>query len=193
MSEDINRDARPLATKGSQGVSLPESPKVTGATCDVKTMCNLYGITEVMASLLTNIVETGGNISKAAEMAGTTRQIHYDCLSRHEGYKKAWEHVRYALGNAAWLRLADRAVNGDEVIHNGKVAKDPKTGEPLRRFDTIAGIYVSKSGGGFADSKPEREKRENAVQISIHIPEANRTVEPIVVEYNQPQEEPERP
>lgn len=144
------------------------------ATIDItqqaETLCTRHKITQTQAELLTALVVCGGNISRASQIVGHSRQHHYQSLGYSEAYRAAYKEAVTALGNAAWLKLADRAINGDIVLYQGEIVRDPETGEPLRQFSDVAQIYVSKSGAGFSDQPSSGKPSGGNTQINVIMP-----------------------
>lgn len=130
----------------------------------------LYGLNEKQAGFLTAFAECG-NVSKAAEKTGIARQTHYQYLAHNERYREAYNVARRTVGDLVFEALSESAIEGDKVIHNGQYSIDERTGDYVRRPNTIAQIFLSKAIGGLRDQdSASKTSTQNNVQVVVNLP-----------------------
>lgn len=160
-------------------VSMPERQTDNQITTYTEQISKRFDITVTQASLLTNLILCGGNLSKAARQAGTARQIHYDCLEYSENYRAAYSAATKILGNEIMLKIADRALNGDPTLYNGEIVTDAE-GNPVKKYSDILQIYASKALAGYTDQPKQSQQStsKSGPTVNIYLPAAE--TQPIV-------------
>lgn len=127
-----------------------------------------YGITEKQAAFLTEFARCG-NVSEAARTSGTCRRAHYDYLETSERYQSAFQSTLKAVGRRVVEKMAERAIQGDLILHDGKIVSG-KDGNPLKRYDTVLQIFISKALAGLTDQSTSAERRSAGPNITIVMP-----------------------
>jgi len=100
--------------------------------------------------------ETGGNITRAAECVGITRQTHYDWLESDPEYVEEFKKAEQEAADRLEEEARRRAVEGWEepVFHKGKVVG------AVRKYSDALLIFLLKG------AKPEKYKERVANEHS---------------------------
>lgn len=127
-----------------------------------------FGITEKQAAFLTEFSKCG-NVSEAARTSGTCRRAHYDYLETSKNYQSAFQTTLKAVGYRVVEKMAERAIQGDIVLHGGEIVNG-KDGKPLKRYDTVLQIFISKALANLSDQPAPRASGGPSVRVNVIMP-----------------------
>lgn len=102
-----------------------------------------------------------GNVTKAAEASGISRQSHYDWLATDPEYAEAFRHADDAAGDRLEAEARRRAVEGvdEPVYHKGEVVGY------IRKYSDTLLIFLLK--GAKPDKYAERSKAQITGTMTI--------------------------
>lgn len=137
-------------------------------------LSDAFGLTDRQGAFLTEFLLTG-NLVRAAEAVRpdnpeSARRMHYFDLQQSEGYRTAHRKIMQTVGSAIVEKMVQRATEGDLVIFKDQIVTDPNTGQPLRKFDTILQIYLSKALAGLSDNGPTGRQGNSGPTINVIMP-----------------------